>query len=466
MTGFLQLMPGFVAGAHKLHDILVGATLVLAFAGLLILTIQAFRERSLSSLWPAMVRLIIVVILIGSLGAWGDLLNSAVTDVAGQMGINGVNGGVFQAYRNAVAQKFGSNGAVPTAQPTSNAASNAVTEGDTSGGFTIGASGVEITHYGYVGDPTPDSKSANGIGAFPPFDQPHSLVPFQSAALSPDVAQHYGLAPGQSFTATLANGQTLSLVYADKTAANLTGRIDVYDPQNVLTSDGALVTNIDGTGIVPSVNQAPFGGMMSKITDSLVIVILWPLVHLLNLIALGIMWLMGGVQQILYMIEIAVSPIFIGFLMIPRLIGTATKFFTLLAAICLWPIGWAVCNLLTLALIDIAINPTNNLGQTAFSLGTLVIGYWVVLAVWVIGSSLVAPLFVSMALMSGSSGMAAVLGATVGGVALTASRSNYQAAASTAGTLAAAPVSLTSSSAMATYQNFARRPMARAPGEK
>ena len=184
---------------------------------------------------------------------------------------------------------------------------------------------------------------------------------------------------------------------------------------------------------------------MSKITDSLVIAILWPLVHLLNLIALGLMWLMSAVQQILYVIEVAVSPIFIGFLMIPRLVGTAAKFFALLAAICIWPIGWAVCNLLTKALIDIAVNPTNNLGATAFSVGTMVVGYWVVLAVWVIGSSIAAPLFVSMALMSGSSGIAPVLGASVGAVALAGARSNYQAAASTAATLVGAPVSLTAS---------------------
>jgi hypothetical protein len=463
MTNFLELMPTFVAGAHKLHDLLVGATLVLAFVGLLLLTVQAARERALGSVWPTLVRLMVVVILVGSLAAWGDLLNQAVTDVTGQMGLNGINGGVFQAYRNAVTQKFGSNGAVPQGQqqPQSNSVPTPLSEGDTSGGFTLpSANGVKITHYGYSGDPNHDSNSSQGIGAFPPYTTPNSLVPLQSAALSPDVAQAYGIAPGQSFNVTLGNGQTMSLVYADQTANDLTGRVDIFDPQNVLGStDGAAVTNIDGTGVTPSTNQGPFGGMFSKITDSLVIAILWPLVHMLNLIALGIMWLMGGVQQILFMIEVAVSPIFIGFLMIPRLVGTATKFFTLLVAICLWPIGWAVANLLTLALINIAVNPTNNLGASAFSIGTMVIGYWVVLAIWVIGSSLAAPILVSLALMSGSSGLAAVLGATVGGALVTGSRSTYQAAASTATTLGAAPVSLTASTIMGTYQNFARRPM-------
>ena len=469
MTGILQLMPNFVASAHRLHDLLLGVALILSFAGLLVLVVQAFRERSTNGIGPSLVRLTVVVILLGSLSVWGDLLNGAVTDVVGQMGVNGINGGVFQAYRNAVAQKFGSNGAVPQGQPgqpSSTATPNPLTEGDTSGGFTLpSSSGVKITHYGYPNDPTPDSKSSQGIGAFPPYDTPNSLVPLQSAALSPDVVQQYGIQPGQSFNVTLANGESVQLVYADNTADYLTGRVDIYDPNNVLTTDGMAVTNIGGTGVTPSANQGPFGGMMSKITDSLVIAILWPLVHLLNLIALGLMWLMSAVQQILYVIEVAVSPIFVGFLMIPRLVGTATKFFTLLAAICIWPIGWAVCNLLTKALIDIAVNPTNNLGATAFSVGTMVVGYWVVLAVWVIGSSIAAPLFVSMALMSGSSGIAPVLGASVGAVALAGARSNYQAAASTAATLVGAPVSLTASTMMNSYQNFARRPMSKSNQE-
>jgi hypothetical protein len=153
----------------------------------------------------------------------------------------------------------------------------------------------------------------------------------------------------------------------------------------------------------------------------------------------------------------AVSPIFIGFLMIPRLAGTATRFLCSLVAICLWPLAWAICDLLTKALIDIAVNPTNNLGQTAFSASTMVIGYWVVLAIWVIGSSLVAPLVISGALMGGSSGISAVLGATVGATAAKTAGSGYQAARLAAGA-AAAPISIASSSAMNAYQNFARRP--------
>jgi hypothetical protein len=120
----LQLMPGFVSGANQLHNILVGATLVLAFAGMVLVVNQAFREQSLSSVWPTLVRLIVVVVLTGSLIGWGNLLSGAVNDVISQMGISQLNGGVFTDYRNAVAQKFGSNSAAE-AQGTS-ASSNQV----------------------------------------------------------------------------------------------------------------------------------------------------------------------------------------------------------------------------------------------------------------------------------------------------------------------------------------------------
>ena len=109
VTDFLQLMPTFVQGSHTLHNVLVGVTEVLSFCGILLLSAQAAREHSVGSIWPMLVRLIVVVILVGNLSSWGDLLNDAVNDVDSLMGLNGMSGGVFAAYRQAVAQKFGSN---------------------------------------------------------------------------------------------------------------------------------------------------------------------------------------------------------------------------------------------------------------------------------------------------------------------------------------------------------------------
>jgi hypothetical protein len=470
---FLDLLPGFVSGAQQIHNLLAGVTFVLAVAGLLLIVDQAFREHSLKRVKGTLVRLIVIIIMLGTLGGWGDILSSAVDDLAAQAGLSPSGGGVFEAYREAVARKFGSDSAAPANNGFQSDGSSDGSSRGAGGDFTVpdGAAtgqsaGVKLTRYGYEqpGDANYDSKSAQGIGAFGFDSAPGSLVPLQSAALSPDVAQQYNLVGGQQFTVTTADGQQMNLVYADKTADYLTGRVDIYDPEGQLTNDGAAVTSIEGGPVVANNgSDQPGGGWISKITDSLTIGILWPLVHLLSLVALAIMWLMSGVQQIFYTIEIAVSPIFLGMLMIPRLTGTATRFFSFLVAITLWPLGWAICDLLTRALIALAVNPTNNLGASVFGAGAMMLGYWVLLALWSIGSSILAPLIVSAALVGGSSGIAAVAGATIGATVTRATGGGTQAAVLTS-KVAAAPISAASRSVMNAYQNFARRPIAVAGG--
>jgi hypothetical protein len=125
----------------------------------------------------------------------------------------------------------------------------------------------------------------------------------------------------------------------------------------------------------------------------------------------------------------------------------------------LWPLAWAICDLLTRALIELAVNPTNNLGASGFGTGAMMLGYWVLLAVWVMGSSVFAPLIVSAALVTGSSGIAGVLGATIGAAVARATGGGTQAGV-LASHVAAAPISAASRSAMNVFQNFARRPIA------
>jgi hypothetical protein len=110
---FLDLLPGFVSGAQQIHNLLAGVTFVLAVTGLLVVVNQAFRERSVVSVKSALVRLIVIVIMLGTLEGWGDMLSSAANDLAAQAGLSPNGGGVFEAYRVAVARKFGSDSAAP-----------------------------------------------------------------------------------------------------------------------------------------------------------------------------------------------------------------------------------------------------------------------------------------------------------------------------------------------------------------
>src|SRR5258708_23042184 len=145
----------------------------------------------------------------------------------------------------ALSTKFGtvinSSGTAATSQNAANAQINPST-GFYNGNASSG--GTRITHYGYekLGDPNYDSNSANGIGAF----GDNKLVAGVSLAFSPDLIAEYNLQPLQTGTVTLANGKTITGQYADKTATDLSGRVDIYDPNNTITFDGASDASIDG----------------------------------------------------------------------------------------------------------------------------------------------------------------------------------------------------------------------------
>jgi type IV secretion system protein TrbL len=127
------------------------------------------------------------------------------------------------------------------------------------------AKALELTHYGYPGDPNTDSNSRQGIGAAG-FSAPGSLNAVNASgvtatALSPDVAAQYGLVLGQQFT-VVAGGQTYNLEYADKTADYLTGRIDLFDPSNTFTGSGTQVTSVQG-GPVLATPQPGAGALVA-----------------------------------------------------------------------------------------------------------------------------------------------------------------------------------------------------------
>jgi hypothetical protein len=422
-SSILSLLPGFTSEAQQLFTLLTGVTFVLAVAGLVILTIQSFRERSLNTILPTLVRLIVCVILLGSIALWGNTIAGGVNDLIGQLGLSGTSSGIYTAYQKAIAQKWGTASATQGSFESGGSnGQSAGTTGTWTGAVPQASSGTTITAYGYANDLTPDPASSAGIGNHGNQLAAYTGTGVASAALTASAAAQYGVQLNQNFTVQGANGQTYVLNYAD-TAPESDSRIDIYDPNSLLTGGGNDNLFSSTANSVALGDMAPMGGngiggvigsAISRIGDSLNIAILWPLTHMLSLMALGILWLMQAVQQILFIIEVAVSPIFIGMLMIPRLVGTATKFFASLIAITLWGLGWAICDMLTTVLINLAVNPTNNVAVTALSPITA-IGVWITLAIWVIGSSFLAPLVVSAMLMQGSSGLAAVFGATVGG---------------------------------------------------
>ena len=476
---FFSAVPGFVSGVHSLQAALVGAAFVITLAGLLVHTVQAMLGRNLAGMFGSLIRLALIPIIIVGLESWGDLLVTAVNGLVATAGGNGRAADVFQAYQAAIALKLGTAAAAANVNQT-NAAPVQSTGSDVVVNTPQAANGLTLTDYGYPGDTSGDSNSRVGIGAFPWDSSPGSLISNYSAALSPDVAAKYNVQPGQQFTITTTSGQTYNLVYADKTSPDLTGRVDVY------SSDGALggnsfsqsVASFNGGPVVAG--QTGMAALAPNPGGSIGDQILWAITLGLSWVAEGLQWIMTIAQQMLYLIEIAISPIFIACLMVPALTFLARKFFLTLVGICLWPLAWAVCNLVTVFLINLAVNTTGNgtisMGNGAAAIAGPLAGlaYLLILAVWVIGSTLAAPIFIGIMLGSGGGATAAVFGATLGATALGAGRMASGAVggpvgvAAAVGTMASnggSALSAMSASRMnGATQTFSRRPISEEKG--
>src|SRR5258708_33935786 len=295
------LLPSFVSAVHKLHDLLLPVCLVLAFAGLIYKITSLWRERSLTSLFPYLVKMLIAFVLLGLMASWGQSLTEMVTDLNNQLGLNQSNG--TNDYNQAVGKKFGVN---------------------------VNGTGTAATNQ------NPQDQQSNPLSGF--------------------------------------------LNWAGKVASN-TGKLFQ-----------TIAMGADGLA-------AAFMGVFVLICS------------MLGMLA---MWLMSGVQQILLWVCIGISPIFLGCLLIPPLAQLAARFFTNYVALTLWPLGWGIANLVTKALIDLAVNPSNNGGLGAFNFlgGGYVWGLG--LGLWTLFSSSGARWLVTKAVSAGGYPMVALFGGSMG----------------------------------------------------
>ena len=445
-NAILQLMPDFLSGCRNLYLNLETVAFVLAVFGFTFLCIRAFRENSLSGIYSGLVSLTVASLAVMLLPGWCDTVTDGVSDLIHLCGWNEDIGGVFQAYNQAIATKFG----------TANIGNAQQVIGG-NGGTPQAASGVHITHFGYPGDPNGDGNSRQGIGAFPFDSAPGSLNnigALRAAALSPDVATAYNVQPGQQFNVQVAGGQTMTLVYADKTDLSLTGRIDLFDPQDQIGAlDGASVTNIAGGPV--TVQQGfnildPIGSTWALIQRAAV----W----LLSVLALVIMAGMVFLQQMAIQIEIALSPIFVGFALVPSLRGVATRFFTNLASLLLWPLGWIIVALINQGLLDLALasSTQDNIGTGIwYAVGSPIA--WIMVAVMTIAGSFLAPLFISGIVTASSTAMLPLVAAAwarTGGAALAPVAAGMSGAASST-------VNQSVRSTLMPTINYARRPISK-----
>jgi hypothetical protein len=296
-----SLLPSFVSAVQKLHGLLLPVCLVLAFGGLIYKITSLWRERSITSLFPYLVKMLIAFVLLGLMSTWGDTLTDMVTDLNNQLGLNQTN--VLNDYVQAVATKFGVN---------------------------VNGSGTAAANQ------NPQDQQSNPLSGF--------------------------------------------LNWAGNVASN-TGKLFQ-----------TVAMGADGLA-------AAFMGIFVLICS------------MLGMLA---MWLMTGVQQILLWVSIGISPVFLGCLLIPPLAQLAARFFTNYVAVTLWPLGWGLANLVTKALIDLAVNPSSNTGFGIFNFLGGGYVWWLGLGLWALFSSIAAPWLVTKALSAGENPMIALFGGSMG----------------------------------------------------
>jgi hypothetical protein len=445
-------------GTQKLGAQLASVTLVLMYAGLIYCAVQAHQEKGVGRVGGHLVRMMVAVILLGAFGLWVTELNDAAMSLI-------EFDTVASSYETAALREFGSQSTGQSQQSGGQGGQSSVPQQP--------SSGVKITRYGYElpGDPNYDSKSAQGIGAFPFDSTPGSLGRLVNAvALSPDVAAQYNVHPGDQFPITIAGGQQITVTYADKTADYLTGRIDFYDPAGDFSGiDGAQVASIGGASTGPAssfnlFNPSTWMGSLGEILTH------W-LASVISGIGLFLMYLVQGIQKALLMIEVAAAPIFIGLLCIGPLASIATRFFMGVVATCIWPIGIALCNLITKWMIDMAVGTASGgpalLGQANAAAAGI---WWIAIGLWVIASGILAPFIIAKSLMSRSATSFSLVATGVmsgfGGGASASWRGVQGPASAPVPRNGSAATSPRSASMMSPTYSYARRPTSEEPARR
>jgi len=161
-----------------------------------------------------------------------------------------------------------------------------------------------------------------------------------------------------------------------------------------------------------------------------------------DLIVTAVLWLIGQFaslmifwayifQKIILNLGYALSPLLIGFMAIPALKHIGSRYLLNLVGVLLWPLGWAVAALVTQGILDfmtdqsfLVVDPSASLYSLQNMVGLVVVAFWIIF------STVAAPVIIQHVVTQGTQAGGALL---AGGVS-----SVLQTAATTAGAAATA----------------------------
>ncbi len=108
-------------------------------------------------------------------------------------------------------------------------------------------------------------------------------------------------------------------------------------------------------------------------------------------------------QKVILNMGYALSPLLIGFMAIPALKHTGSRYLMNLVGVLLWPLGWAVAALVTQGMLDFIsnptleyIDPTSQLPDLQKTFGAAAIGFWIIF------STIAAPVMIQKVISSGA----------------------------------------------------------------
>ena len=148
----------------------------------------------------------------------------------------------------------------------------------------------------------------------------------------------------------------------------------------------------------------------------------------LGWLAGAIMWWAYMLQSALLFMGYALSPLFIGFLAFPSMQEVGRRYLLHLVGVMMWPLGWGLAGLVTGGMIDFMTDRSfltqSVFGNEQYSLQNLM--GLAFLGIWILFSTIAAPVFIQRAIQTGASAAANLLGGAFG-----AARAAFGAGAST-----------------------------------
>lgn len=212
---------------------------------------------------------------------------------------------------------------------------------------------------------------------------------------------------------------SITLGYIDDWTFDLGNLVNEYvidelgtDPSQTHTRFGELIANPADEGEDRAWYEVIFDAQ-----TAIVQALLKGFVFLVAKLAWVIMWWAYMIHKAVVYFGVALAPIFLPLLMINATRGIATRYALGLFALLLWPLGWSVANLMTDALLEAAADRTlydygGLLGQTTY--GPQMIFFVLLASLWLIASTIGAPIVMTRVLTTGAQIGAALLGGFAG----------------------------------------------------